>query len=99
MERSEKVALLISLFLGAVLVILILLAGCSGRWYIRSPFSDDPPVVLHPLTPSHIFFIPRGAVVEWSDMNDVAGDLVYVEQDGYFVSERYMAEVMEASVE
>jgi len=41
----------------------------------------------------HIFAIPKGAQVEWED------DLMFVETDGYFLSEKYLKEVMDVKVE
>jgi len=52
-----------------------------------------PKVVMHPMSPMHIFAIPKGAQVEWED------DLMFVETDGYFLSEKYLKEVMDVKVE
>lgn len=77
-----------------VVLVILLFAGCSGRgWYIQSPLTSEPPIVLYPITPDHIFEIPEGAEVEWED------DLEIVQRDGYFVSEYYLNEIMKARLE
>ena len=50
-------------------------------------------VVLHPMSPQHIFRVPKGAQVEWEE------DLMFVEEDGYFLSDKYLKEVMDVKVE
>jgi len=81
-RRAQWILLLIILFLG----------GCGKGIWLRSPFTTEPPIVLHPITPDHIFRIPAGARVEWPD------DLEIVTQDGWFISNFYLREVMEAKV-
>ena len=82
-----------------VLLVILFLGGCGRGIWLRLPFTSEPPIVLHPITPTHIFSIPKGARVEWPDMNDIDGDLIFVEEDGWFISDFYMREIMESKVE
>jgi len=77
---------------------ILLLLGCGDGWYLQSPISNEPPIVLHPMMPADIFSVPKGSQVEWSDMEGVAGDLIFVEKQGWFVSDYYMEEIMKAKV-
>jgi len=70
----------------AILIICFLICGC-----MRSP-----KVILFPMSPDHIFYIPKGAMVEWWGDD---GDIEFVKQNGYFLSEKYLKEVMEVKVE
>lgn len=81
-RRAQWILLLVILFLG----------GCGKGIWLRSPITSEPPIVLHPITPDHIFYIPKGARVEWTD------DLEIVTQDGWFISDFYMKEIMSAKV-
>jgi len=73
--------------------------GCGHGWYWRSPITDEPPIVIHPIEGSDIIAVPAGAKIEWDDMADgTPGDLFFTEKAGYFVSDFYMNEVMDAQV-
>ena len=83
------------------MVLIVLLSGCN-ELYIRSPFATTPRAVLHPIDREDIVFIPQGARIEWDDMfidgRDVPGDLVLIDRAGYFLSEKYVKQVMEVKV-
>lgn len=72
-----------------LLIVIMFLSGCTGRWYWRSPITNELPIVLHLITPDHIFFIPAGTEI---------GDVV-TKQDGWYLSEYYLQKVVEVSVE
>lgn len=76
-----------------VCILILFVAGCGKGIYLRSPFTTEPPIVIHIITPDDIFAVPKGAQVEWKD------DLMFVQKDGWFVSDDYMQEVMKAKVE
>lgn len=50
-------------------------------------------IVMHPMSPEHIFRIEQGARILQNDSMDVAS------VDGYFLSDKYLREVMEVKVE
>lgn len=71
------------------------LAGCSRHgWYVRSPLTSDPPVVVHPIQPSDIFPIAAGDLI-----SPQSGTPIVVQKGGFFVSDYYMNEIMRARVE
>jgi len=50
-------------------LILIVLVGCSDKWYIRSPLTNEPPIILHPIKDIHLTFVPKTAVIEWEEVD------------------------------
>lgn len=67
-----------------VLIGFVTLSGCMKA----------PKVVIHPMSPEHIFFMYEGDVVITGN-----GKKTTVEHDGCFLSEKYQKIVMEVKVE
>ena len=65
---------------------MLMLAGCGYS-----------PVTLHPIEKSDIFSVPAGAKVLWEV--EMRTQSIIVEKDGWFLSDMYLQEVMEAKVE
>lgn len=55
------------LMLGLVLAALTV-SGCE-EVYLRNPFSTKPPVYVYVVHKSDHFFIPKGATIEWDDID------------------------------
>jgi len=53
-------------------------------------------VVIHPIEKSDILFIPKNAIVH-PDPNSTV--VITIEKDGWFLSEVYVQEVMEAKID
>lgn len=92
-----------------ILLSLLLIGGCGHGVYFRLPWSSDPPITVHAITPSHILEVPPGATIEWPDMTDIVGpdgkvikdfpgDLYHVEHWGNYISNFIQTEVMNAKV-
>ena len=65
---------------------MLMLAGC-GQYS----------VTLHPIEKSDIFSVPAGSRVLWEV--EMRTHTIIVEKDGWFLSDMYLQEVMEAKVE
>jgi len=91
--QSKNVILRKSLVLMMLLVALS--GGCSRHgYYIRSPLTSEPPIVVHPIQPSDIFPIAAGDII-----SPQSGTPIVVQKGGFFVSDYYMNEIMRARVE
>jgi hypothetical protein len=76
-------------------MLLVALSGCSRHgWYVRSPLTSDPPIIVHPIQPSDIFPINAGDTI-----SPQKGIPIVVEKPGFFVSDYYIQEIMKARIE